>query len=674
MDKHMIHIDDLVRQRLGGGQEPERPGAWLSMKELLDKEMPVAAAGRSRRRIIGYFTGLLLLATASVGGYQLYTNYNDAGAGVAAGNSAGGSRSVPGSTSGAAGSHNGVQTSIPSDIQLNSTVNPGDNAGSIATTNNQSNANSGNHNSAGSLNHTTAPSVQDISADGGRTNTQRIASVRPAARRRQPHTGSSVSIAASNRDRSSTAVASTSAGNNRPRRNNAGAETVRSRRMSARQATDLSASSDRIFASSGGSRVPGRRSDMNAAPLRPGSNANPGPGSAGATGGPATTPPPVRYEYDTIMSIELVTRRVYDAMTQKFIFRPDTLPKRKIIVARVAPAIDPVPADGGSKSGMRGGHGSKQRNAGKATGDEIASNGAGTHNENPLNAPGSGSGSNGKMDQSDESKNLGAGEESRSSAWKFNLWDAQKFDEAIDKFKISMSRIQMYPGIMAGINASIFTPNSLGGFQVGLTSLFVLNDWWSLVAELRYLHRYNTGSSIRDNYMNIVPGSTAVNPMTINGQPYKEYLWTDQHVDHYFNYDVVRTFEMPLAMRYNSGRFYSMGGLNLVYGMKIDAAEVTRPVDEFKPHREVRPVKTQTNEPFITNTSPLVRMSDFGSRFGTGYVIGCGYMFTPAMHLDFRVTQTFWDNAKTAGARQVSNDLLRTPSVQLSLGYRFGQK
>jgi hypothetical protein len=67
-------------------------------------------------------------------------------------------------------------------------------------------------------------------------------------------------------------------------------------------------------------------------------------------------------------------------------------------------------------------------------------------------------------------------------------------------------------------------------------------------------------------------------------------------------------------------------------------------------------------------------MSDFGSRFGTGYVIGCGYMFTPAMHLDFRVTQTFWDNAKTAGARQVSNDLLRTPSVQLSLGYRFGQK
>src|SRR4051812_18980776 len=77
MDKHMIHLDDLVRQRLGGGQEPERPGAWLSMRDLLDKEMPTAvASGSNRRRIIGYFTGLLLLATASVGGYSLYVHSN----------------------------------------------------------------------------------------------------------------------------------------------------------------------------------------------------------------------------------------------------------------------------------------------------------------------------------------------------------------------------------------------------------------------------------------------------------------------------------------------------------------------------------------------------------------------------------------------------------------------
>src|ERR1043165_1007295 len=74
MDNNMIHIDDLVRQRLRGGEEPERPGAWLSMRELLDKEMPVSA-GYNWRRIIGYFSALLLISTASLGGYRLYNSH-----------------------------------------------------------------------------------------------------------------------------------------------------------------------------------------------------------------------------------------------------------------------------------------------------------------------------------------------------------------------------------------------------------------------------------------------------------------------------------------------------------------------------------------------------------------------------------------------------------------------
>lgn len=71
MDKKMISIDDLVRQRLSGGEEKERPGAWLQMRELLDKEQPVrVAAGYNWKRILTYAASLLLLATASVGGYH----------------------------------------------------------------------------------------------------------------------------------------------------------------------------------------------------------------------------------------------------------------------------------------------------------------------------------------------------------------------------------------------------------------------------------------------------------------------------------------------------------------------------------------------------------------------------------------------------------------------------
>ena len=74
MDKNFIHIDEYMRQRLSGGEKPERPGAWLSMRELLDKEMPVVAAGYNWRRFVGYFTVLLLLSSATVGGY-MYLNH-----------------------------------------------------------------------------------------------------------------------------------------------------------------------------------------------------------------------------------------------------------------------------------------------------------------------------------------------------------------------------------------------------------------------------------------------------------------------------------------------------------------------------------------------------------------------------------------------------------------------
>ncbi len=83
MDKNMINIDDLIRQRLSGGEEEERAGAWLRMQELLDKEQPVrGAAYFSWKRIFSYAAGLVLLAVAGVAGYkatQSNTNADVAG-------------------------------------------------------------------------------------------------------------------------------------------------------------------------------------------------------------------------------------------------------------------------------------------------------------------------------------------------------------------------------------------------------------------------------------------------------------------------------------------------------------------------------------------------------------------------------------------------------------------
>lgn len=72
MDKNMVHIDDLVRGRLSGGEEPIRPGSWHTMRELLDEKMPTQRpAGGGWGRLARYATVLALLATFTLGGYQM---------------------------------------------------------------------------------------------------------------------------------------------------------------------------------------------------------------------------------------------------------------------------------------------------------------------------------------------------------------------------------------------------------------------------------------------------------------------------------------------------------------------------------------------------------------------------------------------------------------------------
>eukprot|EP01012_Entosiphon_sulcatum_P026942 TRINITY_DN32453_c0_g1_i1.p1 TRINITY_DN32453_c0_g1~~TRINITY_DN32453_c0_g1_i1.p1 ORF type:complete len:593 (-),score=69.98 TRINITY_DN32453_c0_g1_i1:147-1925(-) len=79
MDKNMINIDDLIRQRLSGGEEEERAGAWLRMRELLDEKQPVrAAAIFNWKRVLSYAAGLVLLAVAGIGGYNAMHSQKDA--------------------------------------------------------------------------------------------------------------------------------------------------------------------------------------------------------------------------------------------------------------------------------------------------------------------------------------------------------------------------------------------------------------------------------------------------------------------------------------------------------------------------------------------------------------------------------------------------------------------
>ncbi len=82
MDKNLINIDDLVRQRLGGGEEQEQAGSWGRMREMLDKEMPQRPAGMYWRRSLSALALLLLISAAGVGGYEMYSAKNKTANGI----------------------------------------------------------------------------------------------------------------------------------------------------------------------------------------------------------------------------------------------------------------------------------------------------------------------------------------------------------------------------------------------------------------------------------------------------------------------------------------------------------------------------------------------------------------------------------------------------------------
>jgi hypothetical protein len=72
MDNNFINIDDLVKQRLSGEEEREPAGAWLRMRDLLEKEMPSGRPGGYYwRRSLSALSVVLLLSLLTAGGYEM---------------------------------------------------------------------------------------------------------------------------------------------------------------------------------------------------------------------------------------------------------------------------------------------------------------------------------------------------------------------------------------------------------------------------------------------------------------------------------------------------------------------------------------------------------------------------------------------------------------------------
>jgi len=217
-----------------------------------------------------------------------------------------------------------------------------------------------------------------------------------------------------------------------------------------------------------------------------------------------------------------------------------------------------------------------------------------------------------------------------------------------------------YMALLAGGNASFGNPTAFG-MQFGIAGLYSLSERLTLAAELRYVSHYFSNYSIQDQSITFDNISSQQNSMG--------WLFTgsQQTATSRYKINSYGMLEFPLTLSYNLGRVSVFGGADLAYAFPIQWSKET----SFNTV-EVQQVRSQNQNPFINSAFKLNEQQDFSSRFGLGYVWGLNYDVSRKISLDARVSQILWDNNK--GNTDAINRLFRVPTLQFSLGYYFGRK
>lgn len=631
MDKNMISIDDLVRQRLSGGEEKERPGAWLQMKDLLDSKMPVnkvPATGGGMSKTLRYAAALLLLAGLGVGGYEMSTKF----------------RNDEPAKGGANGDTELTTTTNPAKVSVTKT---GSELASPVTDKSGSNSD----NIAGNT-KSIDKSFNNISSDkhtanaeisAAKTNTSTAGNQKTAVNKPSVVAGTTVvkhNVAhkpGNNAQANKLAAQQDNAANhnnneliaNKKRENN---NSVASTDSKAQKANDHKAETTKpapVIPASGNKPVAtGNAAQNNIAskadrqPIMPASSSTAATKSSG-TGNTPKNPKKAELIKDSITKMEVKERYARNGSISM-----DTVSIGKI------ERDNTIIADNNELALA-----SSQRKL-QTVENAIVPNSA-------LN--------NASASKEGEMLPL---EKFKISSEKSHI-NTSRFEEMVQNAKFNFSRVTFHPGVLAGINSSVAGRNSTFGVQAGLFGVVGFSDHWSLLGELKYFNQFNMGGQVRESYNRTIDTSLAA-----SGN--RNYV--HDSVDHYFDYTTLSSLQMPLAIRYAVQRFTAFTGVNFTYNFAVNSV-----TDLGKTYRSSETLASGSVNYKWENGAPQISVKDFSSRFSIGYLFGMAYQMSPAMQLDVRVTQAFWDNAKTPGAKTVSKALYDNPSLQLNISYRFGK-
>jgi hypothetical protein len=679
MDKRMINIDDLVRQRLGGVEEEgDRTGGWMQMRELLDKDMPVNTPGSSInwRRTFSYLAALLLITTASIGGYKIAVSNNNQGAGkdmatakTAATNN-GNNRSTAdegNNTPGKNNTSNALALAVINDKKKstnNNTLNNADNAKNTTITTNNNTKDvalsaevSGNHKLSANEQKSTNRKAGYIAANNKRAvHTSAKKAVAPAAAI-AGNNGSSVNHKHSNAIAAASktpATAGVQTANSKTHNTNSKLVAAAKHKKTAHTTNVVASTAALANANTKSNKksLAGKIAKPHAVANYQINNmavASSNTVSDKSAGVDKLASVNVPKDSIDVMNVQDRYHKAPGSLTGGYV--RDTTSEEKMAAAakqnRQSTARQPVPATT-SASAVGAPALANTNNLVAANGTFAAQKkAAGSNSGNYTSAnntivPGASS----SMAASSATSTTIAKKKSKGMSM------ADRIDEALSNTKENVGHMQFTPGLLAGVNGTFFGANSFGGFHLGVSGEFTMNENWSVMAELRYLHRFTGGTAITDNY-------TTYNVPQPN-------TWERDSILHSFNFSTLHTIDLPISIRYKAGNFMVFAGGELVYNFAINYNESIG---------EMQGTLNNGSEPGnLVSKKPFIDNSDFAARFGAGYLFGVGYQITPQFEVDLRMMQTVWDNSKSASQQLISNDLYKSPSIQFTIGYKLNDK
>jgi hypothetical protein len=244
--------------------------------------------------------------------------------------------------------------------------------------------------------------------------------------------------------------------------------------------------------------------------------------------------------------------------------------------------------------------------------------------------------------------------------------DPGKFNQLIQNTSQGISNYfdgshNFYAAFLFGGNTSFGNPGAFG-LQLGIAGLYQLNERLTLAAELKYVNHFFSNYSLEDQSVTF----ENVNSQQISGVQWM-FSGTQKTSTSAYKINSFSALEMPITLNYNLGRVSVFGGLNVAYAFstKWNKENTINTVD-------VQQTKSENRNPFLNSPFTIDEQKDFSSRFGLGYVWGLNYDISRKVSLDARLTQILWDSNN--GNTDAIKRLFHVPSLQFSIGYYFGRK